>query len=119
MSHSPEPWKAECDNGDSQIYDQNGNAVLPGDGWYDDSVEGRGERVMETLDRIVACVNACAGFPTAAIEPFMDKIREIMPMAGRIDQPDSPSVYLAMACGIITQAFDILHQHGMEWEQNS
>lgn len=114
MNHSPEPWSdnSEC------LFDRNGKQLIGSE--YDGTPGGEPITPNRAdLERIVACVNALQGFPTEAVVPFMAVIRSIMPMAGRIDQPDSPAVYLAMACGKLTEAFEILHKAGMEWEQNS
>lgn len=60
MTHSPEPWKLETPPSDKwvQIVDANGKVV------DDDLPRPAKPLLMEDFERIVACVNACAGIPT-------------------------------------------------------
>ena len=65
MNHSPEPWRATilpdkvgCD----KITDNSGHEVWSNDGWEPTSLE------PDDLQRIVACVNFCAGIPTEDLE---------------------------------------------------
>ncbi len=55
MSHSPEPWTTDKFESGGYIADANGEAIL-----YQDDYE---RLLREDADRIVACVNACAGIP--------------------------------------------------------
>lgn len=59
MTHSPEPWrKGEYDD----IVDRDGVSIIFG---YNGDLAFRTE---EDCDRVLACVNACAGIPTENLE---------------------------------------------------
>lgn len=61
--HSPEPWKLSHED----IRDAEGRTVLVlSDLWC--PVVDADEHADDLARRIVACVNACAGIPTAALE---------------------------------------------------
>lgn len=64
MTHSPEPWKLETPPSDKwvQIVDANGKVV------DDDLCRPAKPLLMEDFERIVACVNACAGIPTEDLD---------------------------------------------------
>lgn len=82
MSHSPEPWTVEVLPKSMVIVDTNDNLIarMP---MNDDPVT---EPVMTTnANRIVACVNACAGIPTehlqwlaSADQCYRDQIRMLL-----------------------------------------
>lgn len=63
MTHSPEPWKlGRCFDADC-IADASGEDVY-----------GTDEEIARVdLERIVACVNACAGIPTDVLAAVGDK----------------------------------------------
>lgn len=78
--HSPEPWKVElwCD-GPVQIVDADGKPVVG----FVSSFDGGNEPIIckaVDLKRIAACVNACRGIDTEALEgieaEFSPTVRE-------------------------------------------
>jgi hypothetical protein len=117
VKHSHEPWTLLKDTTGRRGIGCPGGQVF----WTvstQNELIGAKEASFQDLKRIVACVNAFTGFPTEAIGPFMEKIRYIM---ARYDKnfEHCLDIYAQTAAEQLKEGFDILHQHGMEWEENS
>lgn len=75
MNHSPEPWSVDIwppnpnrpePTPSGYIVAANGNSVA----WLD-IADAVGREWMPNAERIVACVNACAGIPTEALNALI------------------------------------------------
>ncbi len=109
-AHPPEPWtyKGEepyADNGDRSLYgvirDRDGDCVAivadPPDEKYDD----RGKVEVAATDRIVACVNACAGINPEAVPDMLREMQSIHAMVTYIiDGGLSPRAQADFLAGI-------------------
>lgn len=95
--HSPEPWSAAPDDTAGGIICATGQ--LCGEAWGDSGTGWSVELEAANLRRIVACVNACAGISTEALEsgaPVLVREGE-----GVVENPHTParSVLLCLSCG--------------------
>jgi hypothetical protein len=62
-AHSPEPWSRDAEAGECACYIRDAkNWLLVGEDDYGPTLD------VDDARRIVACVNACAGIPTDALE---------------------------------------------------
>ena len=70
MTHSPEPWaKGEGHESSAQLVDATGKRIADVRAGY--GIRLPCDAIQEpdaNIDRIVACVNACAGIPTEALQ---------------------------------------------------
>lgn len=77
MSHTKEPWSVFSKNGVVEIWDTTKKAVIGWTGFDSTRVK---EDAETNARRIVACVNACAGIPTADLERSGNSVTPIFEM---------------------------------------
>lgn len=118
QKHTPEPWRVECDeyddgNGGCQARAwptvwAGGTELIGTEGFY--SELGR-EADIANARRIVACVNACAGISTAALESLASAgnltIKNASLAVERVNQLERQRDQLLEALKFMVERFDI------------
>jgi len=112
MSHSPEPWRVEPSGprDEPHIIDADDGVVCEA---MDDPPLG-----PNNLDRIVACVNACAGIPTEVVHVFCKRMMTALVMASELSEPVR-EISEQLLVKHLELSVKLFNKAGFHWEKNT